>query len=285
MGRFADIAKEIKQQNEGKFQALDLSEGNVQALFNRCGKSKEDGYTEWDEQMIKRNKESIRYLMGQLSLVHEGVKEHELDNAFFKKYNGKSWTDNSNLLIRLLNMGGKSGFCSFFKRDDKQFVELKLNKLRPTLSPKDEAFAAWYEKNGAEFEAEDAYVAGEVAYEKGDYEKAIPLFEKAVEKGHEEAVYALRRHKQMEEAKAAASLGDAQAQFQLATFYEVPDAAMWLDKAAAQGHKGAVIAKKLFQNGTLTSEERGYVHDNYANMPSSVRNAYDAYMCKALDGL
>lgn len=114
---------------------------------------------------------------------------------------------------------------------------------------------------------------------------AIPLVEKAVEKGHEEAVYALRRRKQIEEAKAAANRGDAQAQFQLATFYEVPDAAMWLDKAAAQGHRGAVIAKKLFQNGTLAPEERRYVIDHYENMPSSVRNAYDAYMRKAISRL
>lgn len=264
---------------------VDLNEGEVQAIFNRCGKIGDDGTIAWDEETLKKNRANIRYLLGQLALVHEGVKEHELDSAFFKKYNGQSWTDLRNFLIRLLNMGGKSEFCSFFKKDDKQFVELKLNELKPTLSPKDEAFAAWYEKNGAEFEAEDAYVAGKIAYEKGDYEKAIPLFEKAVEKGHEEAAYALRRHKQMEEAKVAASRGDAQAQFQLATFYEVPDAAMWLDKAAAQGHKGAVIAKKLFQNGTLTAEERNYVRDNYENMPSSVRDAYDAYMVKLIRGL
>lgn len=262
-----------------------MNEGNVQAIFNRCDKENEGGSTTWDKEALKKNREYIRYLLGQLALAHKGVTEQELNEAFFARYDGKAWTGSINRVIDLLNMGGKSGFCSFFKKDGKQFVELKLDKLKATLSPKDGEFAAWYEKNGAEFEAEYAYAAGEIAYEKGDYEKAIPLFEKAVEKGHEEAVYALRRHKQMEKAKAAASRGDAEAQFQLATFYEVPDAAMWLDKAAAQGYKGAVIAKKLFQNGTLTAEERSYVRDNYVNMPSSVRNAFDAYMRKAISGL
>ncbi len=121
---------------------LDLNKGNVQKIFGDCGKSNEDGTTEWNEEALKKNRANIRYLLGQLALVHEGTKEHELDSAFFKKYNEKSWTDNSSPLIRLLNMGVYSDFCSYFKKDDKRFIKLDTDELKPTLSPKDPEYGA-----------------------------------------------------------------------------------------------------------------------------------------------
>lgn len=108
-----------------KYAELDLNEGNVEAIFNRCGKVNDDGSTAWNEEKLMENKANIRYLLGQLALVHSGGGEHEMDSTLFRRYDGQDWTSRRNLLINLLNMGGACKFCVFFKQDGKQFVELK----------------------------------------------------------------------------------------------------------------------------------------------------------------
>lgn len=47
MGLFGDELKKAKKENEGKFHPLELNEGNVQAIFNRCLATKDDDRDEF----------------------------------------------------------------------------------------------------------------------------------------------------------------------------------------------------------------------------------------------
>lgn len=208
-----------------KYAELDLNEDNVKAIFNRCGKENDDGSTAWNEEALKQNKANIFYLLGQLALVHKGVKEHELDSAFIKKYDGNTWLHSASPLIPLLNMGGSSGFCSFFKQDDKQFVELHLYTLKRTVSPKDPYFPVWWES------AEGLTVRAEIAKMTGNLTDALSRYEKA------------------------AKLGDADAQYKVGTMYEsgtgterdLSQAIEWYQKASNQGHEAAKASLKECQ--------------------------------------
>ena len=75
------------------FHPIDLSEANVQAIINRCLANNDNapylvsdvfspllGYEVgnarlFDKEAILKNKQTIRYLFGQLAGVHEGEKE------------------------------------------------------------------------------------------------------------------------------------------------------------------------------------------------------------------
>lgn len=282
------LAKAAKktEENRDKFRAIELNEGNVQAIFNRCGKENEDGSTVWDQEKLVQNKANIRYLLGQLALVHDSVAEHELDGSFFKRYDGKNWTGNGSAVIRLLNMGGKSGFCSFSKKDGKQFVELRTYKLKPALSSKDPTFSMWWETapalmiqaeiaidNGdaakamelyikaAEFGNVDAQFRCGQMYEKGigteaDDSKAIVWYQKAVQQGNREAEsrleYLLTPIK--------AERGDAEAQYQYAQRLEWNDkkkAFSFYLKAAKQGH-----AKAQYKTGYCYAFGNGVTKDS-----------------------
>lgn len=47
MGLFANAAKQIKKDTEGKFEPLELDEMNVQAIFNRCLATKDSTNIRW----------------------------------------------------------------------------------------------------------------------------------------------------------------------------------------------------------------------------------------------
>ena len=117
--------------------ALDLNEANVQAIFNRCLKTaetkeieyatlfrKEFGYEKteapvhFDQETIKANKQTIKYLFGQVQIVHRGE---------FSITEGKA----------AARYGQKASII----------------KMNPTLSPKDPAFPAWWEQHKSEWEA------------------------------------------------------------------------------------------------------------------------------------
>ena len=173
----------------------------------------EDGSTGVDEETLRKNRAYIRYLLGQLALVHEGVDEHGLNRDFLKRYDGKDWTDRESLVIDLLNMGGQSDFCYFFQKDGKQFVQLCLGELKPTLSPEDPKFGAWWES------ADGLMVQAEAAKDENRPDEAFYLYEKA------------------------AKTGGAEAQFQCGSQYyhgegtarDYAKALYWYEKAAEQG--------------------------------------------------
>ena len=99
MGLFGDELKKAKKENEGKFYPLELNEGNVQAIFNRCLATEHSqeqavgflfpptrGYKEgtekliyFDKEALLKNKKNIEYLFGQIQEVHVLQKEKRVN--------------------------------------------------------------------------------------------------------------------------------------------------------------------------------------------------------------
>ena len=104
-------AKALKKNEEDrkKFLPLELNEGNVQAIFNRClaadgvtettasslyfsslGWKKEDDGLLFDKNNLRANQKIIQYLVGQLKPVHEGQHILTLEDMT-KTYPGTNW--------------------------------------------------------------------------------------------------------------------------------------------------------------------------------------------------
>ena len=116
----------------------DLNEGTVQAIFNRCfGAKGADG------QSIERcaeNKKSIAYLYGQLQLVHTPRADGILfTEGCYVRYDGKIWTNDKATMVKFFHL--------------REAALLTHVNFKPTLSPKDPSFPAWWEAHKAEWEA------------------------------------------------------------------------------------------------------------------------------------
>lgn len=103
------------------------------------------------------------------------------------------------------------------------------------------------------------------------------LLENAEKKGSLFAKGTLERHKETEELRAAAIRGDAQAQFEMSV-HGLPDEPIWLERAAAQGHKLATISQKLLQQGKMTEDEKDCLLKNYSKLSGNVHLAYLQWM-------
>ena len=154
------------------FHPIDLSEANVQAIINRCLANNDNapylvsdvfspllGYEVgnarlFDKEAILKNKQTIRYLFGQLAGVHEG-KKSLTKSDFLMSYRNTRWTENEKALLDLLYLGGCSeidAILPFSKKDNDSTI---INEdITPTPSPKDPAFPAWWEEHKAEWEAD-----------------------------------------------------------------------------------------------------------------------------------
>ena len=160
--------------------ALDLNETNVQAIFNRCIAKEgtlEDqcfnsilfsrlrGYSPDAERIVVFNRENflankkyIQYLYGQLKNVHAGNKTLQINEAFLT-YSGMHWTTNKGVLLEFLYLGatndGHALISIFDARTDfgDKPNSAFLSAHKPTLSPKDPAFPAWWEQHKAEWES------------------------------------------------------------------------------------------------------------------------------------
>ena len=103
MGFNLNKAREKKEEIIKSFTPLDLNEGNVQAIFNRCLatdetneyiesilQKKSDGYAQdsdpilFDKQKLLSNLKNIRYLYGQLLTTHKHT------NTINTSVNGKT---------------------------------------------------------------------------------------------------------------------------------------------------------------------------------------------------
>ena len=168
-------AAEIEERRP-QFTPLELNEGNVQAIFNRCLRkedSKEITRTTlfsrvlryapedeieiaFDKNVLLENEKNIRYLYGQLKVVHTAEsKTNCLSlNDFKTAYQGTIWAQSKSSLLELLYLGCNSALglgYRFSKKDND--TTIISSDITPTLSPKDPAFPAWWEKHKSEWEA------------------------------------------------------------------------------------------------------------------------------------
>ena len=175
MGFNLNKAKAAKEEILKSFTPLELNEGNVQAIFNRCiakeGTPEDQcfnsilfsrlrGYSPDAERIVVFNRENflankkyIQYLYGQLKNVHAGNKTLQINEAFLT-YSGIHWTTNKGVLLEFLYLGGTGGehplICIFDSKTNS--TELNMGSITPTVSPKDPAFPAWWEQHKAEWE-------------------------------------------------------------------------------------------------------------------------------------
>ena len=93
--------------------------------------------------------ETIKYLYGQLSLIHKG--QYFITSEQGKiKYGDTQWTENNGVLMEFFHLGaGAHIMTPFVAKVQRAGL---VNTLVPTLSPKDPAFPAWWEQHKSEWE-------------------------------------------------------------------------------------------------------------------------------------
>ena len=174
MGIFDDDDLEFIEQarkEANQFSPQELNEGNVQAIFNRClagdgakettvsslyfsslGWEKEDDGLLFDANQLRANQKSIQYLLGQLKPVHEGKHILTLDDMT-RTYQGTNWVSDRASLMQLLYLGSSDKLTIFAPLVAKWNGTTLELPIKPTLSPKDPAFPAWWEAHKSEWEA------------------------------------------------------------------------------------------------------------------------------------
>ena len=171
MNALLAAASKKVEANRKSFTPIELTEDNVQAIFDRCLAKKETPFDDthfsilfqkdygYDKdstpvtfsiEKIKQNKKIVAYLFGELPSVHTG--SYIMDSKeSIHKYDGKIWTTDTAKLMMLYHLGEATGMMGpFIKKYNS--ANIYDNRVKPTLSPKDPAFPAWWEQHKAEWE-------------------------------------------------------------------------------------------------------------------------------------
>lgn len=186
MGLFADKIKQMEKDGLlHTFRPLELCEMNVQAVFNRCCKKadeedevasftrimhettgieesevlkdlgvKHPGYylLPFNIDRLKENSKNISYLFGQLAGVHVRDERMIFEYGVFT-YQNKKWTTDVSVLKNFYILGiANRTITHSASQDDKKTLLIDLSHIKPTLSPKDQTFPAWWEAHKAEWE-------------------------------------------------------------------------------------------------------------------------------------
>ncbi len=176
MGLKDKLKKYNDEHKDDGFHPLELTEVNVQALFNKClsnsntksqsrtvlfsvaygYKPEDEILIAFDADVLNKNKKAIEYLYGQLKEVHNGNNAGRTTavsvDEFSVSYTGDVWTYDKGILLKFLYLG-----CTEETLLIKPFSK-KLNgtdissRIKPTLSPKDPNFKVWWEEHKAEWE-------------------------------------------------------------------------------------------------------------------------------------
>ena len=171
MGFNLNKAKAAKEEILKSFTPLELNEGNVQAIFNRCiakedcketsyshvylkelGYEKEDTGIIFSKPDILLNRRNIEYLYGQLRAIHEGKLQLTIED-FSKSYSSTVWTNEKASVMQLIYLGAANDIKLINKFIAEYNEVPRSTAITPTLSPKDPAFPAWWEAHKAEWEA------------------------------------------------------------------------------------------------------------------------------------
>lgn len=165
--------KYAKRDANNSFEVLELSEGNVQAIFNRCLATdstteyiksvlyqKEFGYEQdsnpilFDKGKLLANLKHIRYLYGQLKTTHKKTNTINTGknnaSAVMLNYQDNVWTENNSVILKLFHLGvGSNTIFPFSKNGNSMFQNVGI---QPVLSPKDPNFTSWWETHKSEWE-------------------------------------------------------------------------------------------------------------------------------------
>lgn len=177
MGLKDKLKKYNEEHKDDGFHPLELNEGNVQAIFNRClaaekvdaGDSfpvrilskeltpQETPRVYLSDKNIQLNDKNIAYLLGQINIFHKNYNNRLILQEGFKKYDGTFWTKEYDNLFQLYALALGSGYFRDFleltEGTKKGTILTRTATMTPTLSPKDPAFPAWWEAHKAEWEA------------------------------------------------------------------------------------------------------------------------------------
>ncbi|WP_130849182.1 hypothetical protein [Intestinimonas timonensis] len=157
------------KEKENQFFPIDLNEGNVQAIFNRClakeGEAttyaqvlqkalsgKDSDLVRFSKIRIAQNSKNISYLLGQLDGAHKKEGLMLLEYGIMN-YNGKKWTTSADNLLKLYELGMVNiNLTPFSLQEDGESLVTDISSIKPTLSPKDPNFPEWWEKHKSEWE-------------------------------------------------------------------------------------------------------------------------------------
>lgn len=166
-------AMQKKAEKPPEFIPIDLNEGNVQAIFNRCLATEDSkhisagslfppshGYARGAERVIQfdldlllENKKSIKYLYGQLHLVHtsQTAKRVTIDD-YNMTYTCNHWTRDKATMLQFLYLGVTAAINTVLPFNAEDSTSIPNPPITPTLSLKDPAFPAWWEAHKGEWE-------------------------------------------------------------------------------------------------------------------------------------
>lgn len=163
-------AKAQKRSLEKKeeFIPIELNEGNVQAIFNRClaqsGEAttyaqvlqkalagKESDLIKFSKPRIVIESKNISYLLGQLEGVHKKMPHIPLEYGIIN-YNDRKWTTNADILLRLYALAIANNNIRPFALQKDKTLSANISSIKPTLSPKDSNFQAWWAQHKSEWE-------------------------------------------------------------------------------------------------------------------------------------
>lgn len=155
------------------FKAIDLNEGNIQTIFNRCLANAETkematsflfpvalGYKQgsekpihFDKDRLLNNKKNIEYLFGQLHRVHNpnGTYKMSIDD-YNTTYDNRHWTTDKATLLKLLYLGVTPEILTISPFMADTSLSIIAPAVKPTLSPKDPNFQTWWEEHKVEWE-------------------------------------------------------------------------------------------------------------------------------------
>ena len=166
MGLKEKMLKKAREINENRkdFEPLELTEGNVEAIFNRCVKKPDEdvetvtsapfghagGYssnndvTFFAKDRLLKNKTNIFYMMGQVKDIAEKKEITLADLAI--SYPNLAWTKDLECLLKLVYLCCNEESLILYEFNNKQGENTSaiIQKIEPTLSPKDTKFPEWY---------------------------------------------------------------------------------------------------------------------------------------------
>ena len=151
------------EKSGNKFKPRNLTDSNVQAIFNRVLATEESEhplplglYTDdtssnimFDADVLEKNYKKIQYIFGQVKAVHEQKRLMDITELIIK-CDDTVWTTNKETLMKFMYLIISSGLITALDKEDSEVAILSSAKI--TLSPDDPNFEAWWEEHKTEWE-------------------------------------------------------------------------------------------------------------------------------------